>query len=187
MKNIIIGLALLLSAPAWAADYVIDTKGTHAFIQFKIKHLGYSWLYGRFNTFSGKFSYDNQHPENSTISVDIDPASIDTNHAERDKHLRDPRFLHVSEYPKAGFVSTRFEPSGENTAKLYGKFSLHGVTRDIVIDVEKIGQGKDPWGGERVGFYGTTRLALKDYDIVYNLGPASTHVELELSIEGIKQ
>ena len=73
---------------AQAADYVIDTKGAHAFIQFKIAHLGYSWLLGRFNTFSGEFSYDENNPAASRVKVDIDVASLDSNHAERDKHLR---------------------------------------------------------------------------------------------------
>lgn len=188
MKKVLLSLLLIfVFTSVYSADYVIDTKGSHAFIQFKIKHLGYSWLYGRFNKFSGQFTYDMNSPSASKISVDIDPASVDSNHAERDKHLRGAKFLHVSEYPMSSFVSTRFEPLKDNKAKLYGRFSLHGVTKDIVIDVEKIGQGSDPWGGERVGFYGTTRLALADYDIVFHLGPASTHVELELSIEGIKQ
>jgi len=186
-KLAILAFLSAFSLPLQAANYIIDTKGAHAFIQFKIQHLGYSWLYGRFNTFDGHFTYDEKQPEKSKISVNIDPASVDSNHAERDKHLRGAKFLHVSEYPKSSFISTRFEPLGNNNAKLYGKFTLHGVTKDIVIDVEKIGQGADPWGGERVGFYGTTRLALADYDIVYNLGPASTHVELELSVEGIKE
>ncbi|WP_352284762.1 YceI family protein, partial [Pseudoalteromonas sp. Q18-MNA-CIBAN-0097] len=80
--------AMMLSATAAnAADYVIDTKGGHASVNFKIKHLGYSWLYGRFNTFDGTFSYDAKNPDASKIMVNIDTTSLDSNHAERDKHL----------------------------------------------------------------------------------------------------
>ena len=180
-------LLLLLSftLPATAADYVIDTKGAHAFIQFKIKHLGYSWLYGRFNTFEGDFSYDPANPGAAKIRVDIETASVDSNHAERDKHLRSDDFLDVKKFPKSSFVSTRYEAMGDGKAKLHGKFTLHGVTKNIVIDVEKIGMGPDPWGNKRAGFFGTTTIALKDYGITKNLGPASTHVDLELSVEGI--
>lgn len=170
-----------------AADYAIDTKGAHAFIQFKIQHLGYSWLYGRFNTFDGQFSFDPSAPEASSITVNIDPASVDSNHAERDKHLRDDDFLDVKKYPKARFVSKRVEPTGEGKAKVIGDLTLKDVTREIEIDAELVGMGKDPWGGERAGFQGTTRFALKDFNIMKDLGPLSQEVEMILSVEGIKQ
>lgn len=182
------GLLLLISTPLMAAEqYKIDTKGQHAFIQFRIQHLGYSWLYGRFNDFSGHFSFDPDNPENSQVRVNIDVASIDSNHAERDKHLRGEDFFNVSKYPEARFVSTAFDDHGDGTATLKGDLTIKGVTRPISIDVEHIGHGKDPWGGYRRGFHGTTRIKLKDFNIDYDLGPAATHAELELSIEGIRQ
>jgi polyisoprenoid-binding protein YceI len=173
--------------PVHAADYLIDTQGAHAFIQFRIKHLGYSWLIGRFNDFSGSFSYDEKNPSAAKVVVKIDPASIDSNHAERDKHLRGKKFLHVSKYRKAKFVSTAFEEKSDGKAVLKGKLTLHGVTRSITIDVEHIGHGSDPWGGYRRGFFGTTTLTLADFGINYNLGPASRQVQIELSVEGIRQ
>ena len=172
---------------AKAADYVIDTEKAHAFIQFQIKHLGYSWLLGRFNTFSGDFSYDDKNPSSAKITLDIDPASIDSNHAERDKHLRGKDFLHVSKYPKSKFVSKSFSEKGNGKAVLVGDFTLHGVTKELTIDVEHIGHGKDPWGGYRRGFQGKTKFALKDFGINYNLGPASKEVELFLSVEGVRK
>jgi polyisoprenoid-binding protein YceI len=175
------------AAPAQAADYVIDTKGAHAFIQFKISHLGYSWLLGRFNDFGGTFSYDEKNPAASKVEVTIKTASVDSNHAERDKHLRGKDFLDVDKYPTARFVSTAYEPKGEGKAVLKGDFTLHGVTKPIAIDVEHIGAGPDPWGGQRRGFAGTTTLTLKDFGIDYNLGPASRQVELFLSVEGIQK
>jgi polyisoprenoid-binding protein YceI len=178
---------LLALSPLHAEEYAIDTKGAHAFIQFRIKHLGYSWLYGRFNDFSGSFSYDEMNPSAAKIKIDIDPASIDSNHAERDKHLRGDDFLHVEKYPKAGFVSTSFKEKSDGSAVLVGDLTLHGVTRPVTIQVEKVGNGPDPWGGYRRGFYGTTEIALADFGITYNLGPASRSVELELSVEGIRQ
>lgn len=185
MKKLIAALVLtgVSAMPAFAADYVIDTKGAHASVQFKIKHLGYSWLTGRFDKFDGKFSYDDANVAASKISVNIDTQSLNSNHAERDKHLRSPEFLSTDKYPSARFVSSSVEKVGENL-KIKGKLTLRGVTKDVVIDAEKIGEGKDPWGGYRAGFSGTTSLSLKDYGIRV-LG-ASTHAEMTLHLEGIR-
>lgn len=179
--------AMLLPSQLLAAKYVIDTEGSHAFILFRIQHLGYSWLSGRFNTFSGNFEYDENNPDKASVQVEIDVASIDSNHAERDKHLRGEDFLDVRKFPKASFESTSFKDNGDGTAILKGNLTLHGVTKPVTIDVEHIGHGPDPWGGYRRGFEGTTRIGLADYDINYNLGPKSKEVELTLSVEGIRQ
>ncbi|MCW8915715.1 MAG: YceI family protein [Magnetovibrio sp.] len=183
-------LALAVSTPnvgAQATEYVIDTKGAHAFVQFRVKHLGYSWLYGRFNTFDGAFNYDAANPEASKINVTIDTASVDSNHAERDKHLRNEDFLDVSKYPKATFVSTGVKVNGDGTAHVMGDFTLHGVTKPITIDVSKMGEGKDPWGGYRAGFEGSTTITMADYGMTFNLGPASTQAEIMLTLEGIRK
>jgi polyisoprenoid-binding protein YceI len=175
------------TAAAEVEQYVIDTKGAHAFVQFRIKHLGYSWLYGRFNEFGGAFSYDTEDPSNSTIEVDIQTASLDSNHAERDKHLRGEDFLEVDKYPEASFKSTKVDWADDGTGTVTGDFTLRGVTKPVTIAVEEIGAGPDPWGGYRRGFQGETSFPLKDFGIDYDLGPASTDVEIILSVEGIRQ
>lgn len=191
MKKILLASSLcaatLLPNFANAADYIIDREGTHAFINFKIKHLGYSWLTGTFKDFDGTFSYDDKSADASKINVVIQTASIDSNHAERDKHLKSDEFLDVSKYPTSTFTSTKYTPIDENSGTLTGEFTLHGVTKMITFPIEKIGEGKDPWGGYRAGFSGQTSLKLTDYGINFDLGPASTHVNLELYIEGIRQ
>lgn len=187
LAPVLLAAALVLPGQALADKYLIDTQGAHAFVLFRIQHLGYSWLSGRFNTFSGSFEYDEKNPGAASVKVEIDTASIDSNHAERDKHLRGKDFLDVSKYPKANFVSTAFKEKGDGTASLEGELTLHGVTRPVTIDVEHIGHGPDPWGGYRRGFEGTTRIALADFGINYNLGPKSREVELTLSVEGIRQ
>ncbi len=175
------------SASAEVEKYKIDTENAHAFIQFKISHLGYSWLYGRFNTFEGAFSYDTDKPSNSTVSIVIDTSSVDTNLALRDKHLRGEKFFEVDKFPRSSFESTSYKKKRGGKGVLKGDFTFHGVTKNITIDVVEIGDGKDPWGGYRRGFYGVTTLKLKDYNIMKDLGPASQEVELHLSIEGIRQ
>ncbi|BFT31842.1 YceI family protein [Alteromonas sp. D210916BOD_24] len=188
MKKLTLALAAALSiGSAQAADYVIDSKGAHASINFKIQHLGYSWLTGRFNDFKGTFSYDESTPTQATISVTIETDSIDSNHAERDKHLKSSDFLAVDEFPEAKFISTKIVDKGNGKLSVMGDFTLHGVTKAITIDAKKVGEGDDPWGGYRAGFMGTTTIALKDFGIDYELGPASQTVELELHVEGVKQ
>lgn len=169
---------------AQAADYAIDKKGMHASVQFRVQHLGYSWLYGRFNNFDGSFSYDAADPSSSKVSVTIDTSSVDSNHAERDKHIRSADFLSVDKFPTAKFESTSFDGK-----TLKGDLTLLGVTKSVEIAVEKIGEGKDPWGGERAGFEGTTSFAMADYGVakVGMLGPKAANVEMILSVEGIKK
>ena len=187
MKFTAIAATAVASIQASAADYQVDIKGAHAFINFKIKHLGYSWLTGRFNTFDGQFSWDEKKPNASKINIEIDTNSIDSNHAERDKHLRGEDFLNVKKFPKASFVSEKIEFSSPTEGTVTGTLTLHGVSKTISFPVEKLGEGKDPWGGYRAGFAGATTLKLADYGMTYNLGPASTHVELELLVEGIRK
>lgn len=191
MKKTFAGLALgglmALSSNLYAADYVIDKEGQHAFINFKISHLGYSWLYGRFNDFDGTFSWDADKPEASAVNVTINTTSVDSNHAERDKHLRSDDFLNVDKHPQATFKSTGVEMTGDDTANITGDLTLNGVTKPVVLEAKFIGEGDDPWGNYRAGFEGNTTLRLKDYDISMDLGPASQEVELILTVEGIRQ
>jgi polyisoprenoid-binding protein YceI len=188
LTGLLLGSFALLSSPLiFAADYKIDIEGMHASIEFRIKHLGYSWLVGRFNEFDGNFSYSSKQPEQASVSVTINPASIDSNHAQRDKHLRGKDFLHVDKFPQASFTSTRVEASGPQSMTVIGDLTLRGVTRQVSIATEKVGSGPDPWGGFRMGFVGTTTLVLKDFGIDKFLGPSSTAVDLVLNIEGIRE
>lgn len=192
LKKSLLALAVsslgIMSLPAVADSYEIDTKGAHASINFTVSHLGYSWLTGRFDNFSGSFTYDPKKPEASTVSVTIDTTSVNTNHAERDKHLRSGDFLNVEEFPKATFVSKKIvlDDDGDEF-DIIGDLTLNGVTKSITLEVDKIGEGKDPWGGYRAGFSGETEIRMKDFNIKMDLGPASQVVKLQLEVEGIKQ
>ncbi|WP_039916824.1 YceI family protein [Cellvibrio mixtus] len=193
LKKSLLALAVssigVMSLPALADNYVIDTKGAHASINFSIKHLGYSVLTGRFDKFDGEFSYDPAKPEASTINVTIDTSSINSNHAERDKHLRSADFLNVDKFPKATFVSKSIKVDADDKDEfdIIGDLTLNGVTKSVTIEVEKVGEGKDPWGGYRAGFSGETEIKLKDFNIKMDLGPASQTVKLELEVEGVKK
>lgn len=192
LKKSLLALAVssigLVTLPAVANTYEIDTKGAHASINFAVNHLGYSWLTGRFDTFSGEFTYDPAKPEASTVNVTIDTTSVNSNHAERDKHLRSADFLNVEKFPKATFVSTKIVTGDDKDEfDIVGDLTLNGVTKSITIEVDKVGEGKDPWGGYRAGFEGETEINMRDFNIKMDLGPASQTVKLELHVEGIKK
>lgn len=187
LTTAISGLLAVAAPVVSAANYKIDTEGQHAFINFRIKHLGYSWLYGTFKNFSGDFSYDEQNPTADKIKVTINTESVDTNNKQRDDHIRSADFLNVAKFPQASFESTKVTAKPDNKFDVEGKLTLNGVTKPITINTEFVGEGKDPWGGYRAGFHGTTSFKLKDFGITYDLGPASETVEMDLSIEGVRQ
>tara|TARA_B100002003_G_scaffold195139_1_gene184913 strand:+ start:284 stop:865 length:582 start_codon:yes stop_codon:yes gene_type:complete len=178
-------LFVALASPASAAEYKIDPG--HSFINFRTKHLGFSWLVGRFNRFEGTMNYDpSAGPDAQNISLTIDAASLDTNHAERDKHLRDRDFFNVAEHPTITFKSTAYS-GDKNGGALTGDLTLLGVTKSISFAVRLVGEGEDPWGGYRAGFEGAYTLVRKDFGMNYKLGPAARTVEIELLIEAIRQ
>ena len=186
-----IGTALLSAGQAMAADYKIDKEGQHAFINFKISHLGYSFIYGTFKDWDGTFSFDAAKPEDSKIDITLKTASVFTNQAERDKHISSKDFLDVATYPDATFKSTSVKPTGKNadgkmTADVTGDLTLHGVTKPVVVKTTFLGEGKDPWGGYRAGFEGTTTIKRSDFGKMMDLGPASESLELIISFEGVK-
>ncbi|WP_154222980.1 YceI family protein [Marinicella rhabdoformis] len=186
IKNLLLGLALSTGI-AQADIYNIDTKGAHAFVQFKIQHLGYSWLYGRFDSFSGTFNYDEKNPSASSIEMTVDTSSVNSNHAMRDKHLRSDDFLNVDKFPQASFKSSAFSETENGNGTMLGDLTLNGVTKNIELDVQLIGAGKDPWGGYRRGYEAKGEIKLSDFKIKKSLGPKSETLFLTISVEGIKQ
>lgn len=186
LKTLALGAVLSLTAPlmAQSANYTIDLS--HSFIQFETNHLGVSKLSGRFNKFDGKMFYDPAAGADAqSITINIDTTSVDTNWADRDKHLRSGDFLNVSEFATATFKSTGYEGDA-NGGTLSGTLSFMGVDKDIAFPIVKVGEGADPWGGYRVGFEGTYTLTRKDFGMDFNLGPAAETVDVTLQIEAIK-
>ena len=171
---------MLFATQAMAADYKIDTA--HTFVTFKVSHLGYSFIYGRFNGFEGNFNHDANNPGASKINVTIKAKSIDTNHAERDKDLRSDNFLDVSKYPSITFESTAYM-AGLGSDTLKGNVTIFGITKAVAIKVKHVGEGKDPWGGYRSGFQGNVVLSAKDFGLPEWVGD----VEVELIVEGVRQ
>ena len=178
----ILGCLFATSLPA--ADYVIDTEGAHAFVNFKFRHLGFSILAGTFEKFEGTFSWDRDDVAASSVQIEIDTNSLNSHHAERDRHIRGDKYLDSKKYPQAGFVSTRVEP-GTDGMTIFGDLTLRGVTREIAIDARPIAEGNDPWGGYRAGFEGYVTIDMRDFG-VSSFVPLHT-VDMELFVEGIRE
>lgn len=145
---------------------------------------------GRFGKFEGEVQYDPAHPERSKVKAVIDASSIDTNEPKRDAHLKSPDFFDVAKYPQLSFESTSVEKKGDRL-QIAGKLSMHGVTRDIVLDTEVLGVGKDPWGVQRMGFAAKATVDRKDYGLGWNqlleTGGVlvGDKIEIELEIEAV--
>ena len=186
LKTIAIGISLSLTLPVLvqAASYTIDPS--HSFVKFETSHLGISKLSGRFNKIVGKLMFDPAAGDGSqSVEVSIDTNSLDTNWADRDKHLRSGDFFNVEKFTNATFKSTKF--SGDASGgTLTGTLTFLGVSKNIKFPITKIGEGKDPWGGYRVGFEGTYKMTRKDFGMDFNLGPAAEFVDVTLQIEAIK-
>jgi polyisoprenoid-binding protein YceI len=187
MKKLLLS-ALLLVTPmtisnANAADYVIDTEGMHAAINFKVKHVGISWLTGRFDKFSGTYTFDDEKPEDSKLSVDIDVSSVNSNHEKRDAHIREADYLNVEVNPMAHFESTGMEVTGEGTGVIHGELTLNGVKKHLHLATTFVGKGDDPWGGYRTAFEATATIKQEDFDFKFKYGD----VHLNLYVEGIRQ
>ena len=186
-----IGTALLTAGQAMAADYTIDKEGQHAFVDFTISHLGYSYIHGTFKDWKGTFSWDAAKPEDTKIDVTLQTASVFTNQAERDKHISSDAFLDVAKFPTATFKSTSVKATGKDaaghlTADVTGDLTIHGTTKPVVIKATFNGEGKDPWGGYRAGFNGTTTINRQAFAKMMDLGPMSNELTLEFSFEGVK-
>lgn len=171
MKNIIricmTAALFLLPAMAFASTWQIDP--VHTNIQFTVRHLMISNVKGVFHKFNGTFEIDDKDITKTKASATIDTASIDTGIEKRDEDLRSANFFEVVKYPTMTFESKKFTRVGTNKFQMTGDLTMHGVTREVVLDMEGLGTiVKDPWGGMRRGATLVTRINRKDFGLTYN-------------------
>jgi polyisoprenoid-binding protein YceI len=132
------------------ASYSIDT--THSEISFTVRHMMFAKVRGQFKAWGAELAYDAESPAKSTVTVAIDTGSIDTREAQRDGHLKSGDFFDAEKFPKMTFKSKRVEAVAKGEYKLVGDLTIKDVTREVTLDVEQTGSGKDPWGNDRLGF-----------------------------------
>jgi polyisoprenoid-binding protein YceI len=170
--------------------FAIDTGHSH--VGFVVRHMMVSKVRGSFPTFEGRIVVG-ETPEDSSVEVTIDAASVDTKEDKRDAHLRSPDFFDVDKYPTWTFRSTRLVPTTAGRFDLEGDLTLHGVTRRVTLAVEQEGIVMDPYGNERIGFSATTELDRDDWGISFNMAleaggvVVAKTVKLEIEIEAIRQ
>jgi polyisoprenoid-binding protein YceI len=169
MKRIIFAAAMVLAIPYAAVASTWNIDPDHSNLGFKIKHLMVSNVKGNFEKYTGVVEIDDKDITKSKVDVTIDTNSINTNVKKRDDHLRSADFFDVAKYPTMTFVSKNVAVAGPDKLKITGDFTLHGVTKEIVLDLEgPTGESKDPWGNIRKGATATTKINRKDYGLKWN-------------------
>jgi polyisoprenoid-binding protein YceI len=168
MKNRFVALAAALAAasPALAAEtYQLDRS--HTTVGFQVRHI-FTMLGGKFQDFSGTIKVDRAKPENSSVEFTVRVASIFTNDPKRDEHLKSPDFFDATTHPTITFKSTSVKPAGKDVYEVTGPLTMRGVTKVVTLPVTFLGEGKDPWGNEKMGFETSTTLNRKEYGINWN-------------------
>lgn len=178
-------LAVSSLLPLAAADtYALDP--VHSAALFSVVHAGVSNTHGRFNGTSGTLTWDATDPSKSAISIAIKTESVDTGEAKRDQHLRSADFFNTKQFPELTFVSKTFTKVDDTHFTVTGDLTLTGTTKPVTATVTKIGEGKDPWGGYRIGF--ETSFVLKRTDFGMKTFPGvSDDVAVTFALEGVKK
>ncbi|MFP2924730.1 YceI family protein [Pyxidicoccus sp. 3LG] len=163
----------------------IDT--THSGIHFSVRHMVVAKVRGNFRKFSGTVSLDEQNLDGSVVSVSIDAASIDTGVEQRDNHLRSPDFFDVEKFPALSFQSTKVEKASGDRFRVTGNLTIRDITREVVLEAEQLGIGKDPWGNVKAAFEAKTSIDRGDFGLKWNqaleAGGVLVGEKIEISLE----
>ncbi len=165
----------------------------HSTAQFVVRHMMITNVRGGFSGVQGKVVYDPENPAASSVDVVIDANTINTQEADRDKHLKSPDFLDVEKYPTITLKSRSITPDGNGELSLKGDLTIHGVTREVVLKVEvPSAETKDPWGNARIGASASTRIKRSDFGLTWNAALESggflvgDNLKIELEVSLIK-
>ncbi len=176
-----------MASQNWQVD------GAHSAVNLAVRHMVISKVRGRFTRWNATLQLDTADLARSAVEVDIEASSIDTGVADRDNHLRSPDFLDAQKYPSLSYRSRRVEVLSPERLRVVGDLTIRDVTREVPLEVEYGGRGKDPWGNERVGFTATASLNRKDFGLAWNqvleTGGVlvADRVDVEIELQAIKQ
>jgi polyisoprenoid-binding protein YceI len=148
-------------------SWKIDPSHTRAV--FSVRHMMISNVHGQFHNVTGTVNFDEAQPTRSSVDVQIEAASIDTNDERRDGHLKSPDFLEAEKYPYLTFTSKRIEVVDETHGRIYGDLTIRDVTREVVLNTEYNGQAKGPYGQQSAGFTASTKINRKDFGLTWNV------------------
>jgi polyisoprenoid-binding protein YceI len=166
--------------------YTIDPA--HSTAGFKVRHLMVAWVRGEFSGVAGTIVYDPENPSNTKVAATIDVNTLHTRDEQRDGHLKSPDFFDVAKYTTITFVSTKVQKTGDGEWKVTGDLTIHGVTKQVVLDVEgPAPEVKDPWGNIKTGASATTKINRTDFGLVWNAaletGGVLVGEEVQISLE----
>lgn len=174
-----------LAPAASAASYTVDNS--HTSVLFKTTHLNVSPFWGRFNKVSGAFEFDAANAAASKLAIEIDVGSIFTSDKKRDDHLKSPDFFNAKQFPTISLKSTSVKAGSRAGSYLVtGDLTIRGITKNVTVELTKTGEGKDPWGGERIGFEGAFTINRLDYGVSYMPDALGKDVTIVVTVEGIK-
>lgn len=160
----------------------------HTQVWFSVRHMMFATVKGQFPGVSGELRLNEKDPTKSVVEVRLDAATIDTRSGQRDQHLRSADFFDVDNHPHLTFVSRRVEPVGGSKYRITGDLTIRGTTREVVLNAEETGRGKDPWGQEKIGFTAETSIDRTDYGLKWNqaleAGGVLVSDEVKISIDG---
>jgi polyisoprenoid-binding protein YceI len=181
----VFALALAVSAAAQAGTWQIDPN--HSAAQFSVRHLGVSTVRGAFTRVSGTATFDPADPSKTSLDATIDAASVDTRVEMRDNDLRSPHFLEVQKYPNITFKSKQAKSAGSGKLQITGDLTIHGVTKEIVLDVDGPSAPiKDPWGNQRIGASATTKINRQDFGVNGAPGVVGDDISITIDVELIQ-
>jgi len=170
---------------AGADTYGVDAA--HTSVVFRIKHLGVSYFYGRFNAIDGSYALDAENPGASSIEVTVDTESVDTNSERRDNHLKSPDFFNAKQFPEIAFKSTGITKADNGDFLVEGDLTMLGVTKPISVTVEKTGEAETRMG-VRSGFETQFNIKRSDYGMSWGVdnGLLGDEVQIMIAVEGVK-
>jgi polyisoprenoid-binding protein YceI len=173
-----------------ARTYAIDKA--HSEVTFQVRHL-LTKVRGRFSDFTGTLRFDEEHPEQSSVELTIGAATVDTNNADRDQHLRSDDFFAVDRYPTITFRSSRIVRTDLDRYDVTGMLTVRGVAKEVTLPVSYLGTAGDPWGNARAGFETDLTINRKDFGLTWNAALETggflvgDEVRISLSIQAIAQ
>lgn len=174
------------------STYNVDPA--HSSASFSIKHMMIAKVHGGFEKLSGKLVYDPAQPEKAVVEATIETASINTREAQRDAHLKSADFFDAEKFPTITFKSKRVEKLGDDELKVTGDLTIHGVTKEVVLNVEgPSAELKDPWGNAKIGASAKTKIKRKDFGLNWNAALEAggilvgEDVNIELDLQFVKQ
>jgi polyisoprenoid-binding protein YceI len=178
--TLISALTLAASAAAQTGTWQIDPM--HSSAQFSVRHLGVSTVRGAFTKVSGSAKFDAADPSKTSLDASIEASSVDTRVEMRDNDLRSPNFLEVQKYPTITFHAKQTKSAGSGKLQITGDLTIHGVTKEVTLDVDGPSAPiKDPWGNQRIGASGSTKINRKDFGV--NGAPGVVGDEITITID----